>query len=56
MRATDDATRSLKTEVAFARADLRKLERDENAAAEALEAARTRLAEAELKLAEQQSS
>ncbi|MNE08666.1 hypothetical protein D3C80_1013200 [compost metagenome] len=55
-RPVDEATRALKTEVAFARADLRKLERDESAAAEALEAARTRLAEAELKLAEQQSS
>ena len=53
-RPVDEATRALKTEVAFARADLRKLERDASAAAEALEAARTRLAEAEQKLAEQQ--
>jgi len=52
-RPVDEATRALKTEVAFARADLRKLERDESATAEALEAARTRLAEAETKLAEQ---
>ncbi|MNY38907.1 hypothetical protein D3C86_1735630 [compost metagenome] len=52
-RPVDEATRALKTEVAFARADLRKLERDETATAEALEAARTRLAEAETKLAEQ---
>src|SRR5690606_8678036 len=51
-RPVDDATRALKTEVAFARADLRKLERDDGAAAEALEAARTRLNEAERKLEE----
>ncbi|WP_369959691.1 electron transport complex subunit RsxC [Pseudomonas benzenivorans] len=49
-RPVDDATRALKTEVAFARADLRKLERDGGATAEALEAARRRLAEAEDKL------
>jgi len=53
-RPVDEATRALKTEVAFARADLRKLERDESATAEALQAARARLAEAETKLAEQQ--
>ncbi|HEY6610856.1 MAG TPA: electron transport complex subunit RsxC, partial [Pseudomonas sp.] len=53
-RPVDDTTRALKTEVAFARADLRKLERDESATAEALQAARARLAEAETKLAEQQ--
>ena len=53
-RPVDDATRALKTEVAFARADLRKLERDDNAEPAALEAARTRLTEAEGKLAEQQ--
>lgn len=55
-RPVDEATRALKTEVAFARADLRKLERDENADPAALEAARARLAEAEQKLAEQQSA
>ena len=43
----DDQQRALKTEVAFARADLRKLERDDSAAADALEVARKRLAEAE---------
>ncbi|MNG06014.1 Electron transport complex subunit RsxC [compost metagenome] len=52
----DETLRALKTEVAFARADLRKLERDENAAAQALDTARARLAEAEQKLAEHQSS
>ncbi|WP_079202738.1 electron transport complex subunit RsxC [Pseudomonas sp. CC6-YY-74] len=46
----DDATRALKTEVAFARADLRKLERDESSATDALAAARQRLVEAEQKL------
>ena len=51
----DAELKALKTEVAFARADLRKLERDENAAAEALDAARTRLSAAEQKLAERQS-
>ncbi|MCQ4349003.1 electron transport complex subunit RsxC [Pseudomonas stutzeri] len=55
-RPVDEATRALKTELAFARADLRKLERDENADPAALEAARARLAEAEQKLAEQQSA
>ncbi|MFI8747386.1 electron transport complex subunit RsxC [Pseudomonas sp. NPDC077186] len=50
----DEKFKALKTEVAFARADLRKLERDDNAAAEALEQARTRLTEAERKLAEYQ--
>ena len=50
----DEQQRALKTEVAFARADLRKLERDENAAAQALDSARVRLAEAERKLAEYQ--
>jgi electron transport complex protein RnfC len=49
---TDDATRSLKTEVAFARADLRKLERDESSATDALAAARQRLEQAEQKLQE----
>ena len=51
----DDTLKALKTEVAFARADLRKLERDENAPADALEQARTRLADAEHKLAEHQA-
>src|SRR5690606_2237377 len=51
-----DATlKALKTEVAFARADLRKLERDESANPEALDAARTRLGEAERKLVEHQN-
>jgi electron transport complex protein RnfC len=50
----DEKFKALKTEVAFARADLRKLERDESAASEALEQARNRLAEAERKLAEYQ--
>jgi electron transport complex protein RnfC len=48
----DDATRTLKTEVAFARADLRKLERDASSASDALAAARQRLAHAEQKLQE----
>ncbi|SDT93477.1 electron transport complex protein RnfC [Pseudomonas pohangensis] len=47
----DEQQRALKTEVAFARADLRKLERDGSAAAQALDSARTRLAEAERQLA-----
>ncbi len=51
----DEALKALKTEVAFARANLRKLERDENTATEALDAARTRLSAAEQKLTEQQS-
>ena len=51
----DETTRALKTEAAFARADLRKLERDENAAAEALEQARSRLTEAERQLTQHQS-
>ena len=50
----DAELKALKTEVAFARADLRKLERDDNTVSEALELARTRLAEAERKLAEYQ--
>jgi electron transport complex protein RnfC len=49
-RPVDDLTRTLKTDVAFARADLRKLERDTNSETSALEAARTRLSEAERKL------
>ncbi len=55
-RPIDEATRTLKTEVAFARADLRKLERDENASADAIEPARLRLAEAERKLHEHQNA
>ena len=51
----DEATRALKTEVAFARADLRKLERDDGSAADALTAARQRLADAEQQLAEHQT-
>ncbi|TNF06449.1 MAG: electron transport complex subunit RsxC, partial [Pseudomonadales bacterium] len=51
----DAEQKALKTEVAFARADLRKLERDDSAAADALEQARSRLAEAERKLAEYQT-
>ena len=51
-RPVDEATRALKTEVAFARADLRKLERDDSSAAEALTAARERLAQAESRLQE----
>ncbi|MBB6341235.1 electron transport complex protein RnfC [Pseudomonas fluvialis] len=50
----DDALRALKTDVAFARADLRKLERDETASSEALDAARTRLAATEQALAAHQ--
>lgn len=50
----DEALRALKTELAFARADLRKLERDEQAASEALDAARARLAAAEQALAAHQ--
>ena len=48
----DEATRALKTEVAFARADLRKLERDDSSAADALAVARQRLADAERQLQE----
>lgn len=50
-RPVDDATRQLKTELAFARAELRKLERTENPEPAALDAARAKLAEAERKLA-----
>lgn len=50
----DADLKAFKTEVAFARADLRKLERDDNTTADALEQARTRLSEAERKLAEYQ--
>ncbi|MBM7060485.1 electron transport complex subunit RsxC [Pseudomonas sp. UL073] len=54
-RPIDEITRALKTELAFARADLRKLERDPQADATALQAAQTRLAEAEHKLQEHQN-
>lgn len=46
----DEATRALKTELAFARADLRKLERDDSSDAAILAAARQRLAQAEQQL------
>lgn len=46
----DEATRALKTELAFARADLRKLERDDSSDATVLAAARQRLAQAEQQL------
>ena len=49
-RPVDELTRALKTEIAFARADLRKLERDEASEASAIEAAQARLNEAESKL------
>ncbi|WNF48328.1 electron transport complex subunit RsxC [Pseudomonas sp. SG20056] len=52
----DETTRALKTEVAFARADLRKLERDDNSAADALATARQRLADAERQLQEHAGS
>src|SRR5690606_4680845 len=51
-RPVDDATRQLKTDLAFARAELRKLERTEDADPAALDAARAKLTEAERKLAE----
>ena len=52
----DERQRELKTEVAFARADLRKLERDEQTEPTTLEAARLRLSEAERQLADYQQS
>ncbi|WP_417661323.1 electron transport complex subunit RsxC [Pseudomonas sp.] len=55
-RPADEATRALKTEVAFARADLRKLERDDNVEAAALEAARSRLTTAEQALSAHQAA
>ena len=55
-RPIDEQTRALKTEVAFARADLRKLERDANSDAGLVEAARQRLNEAERKLQEHTDS
>jgi len=55
-RPIDEQARALKTEVAFARADLRKLERDADSDAALVEAARLRLSEAELKLQEHTDS
>ncbi|WP_407295786.1 electron transport complex subunit RsxC [Stutzerimonas zhaodongensis] len=52
----DEQTRALKTEVAFARADVRKLERDDQRDADAIEHARARLSEAERKLLEHTQS
>lgn len=46
----DEQQRALKTELAFARADLRKLERDESSSEAQLSAARQRLSEAERQL------
>lgn len=48
----DERLRELKTDVAFARADLRKLERDPASAAASLESARARLQAAEQRLTE----
>ncbi|WP_312232622.1 electron transport complex subunit RsxC [Stutzerimonas nitrititolerans] len=55
-RPIDEQARALKTEVAFARADLRKLERDADSDADLVEAARQRLNEAERKLQEHTDS
>ncbi|WP_312289340.1 electron transport complex subunit RsxC [Stutzerimonas nitrititolerans] len=55
-RPIDEQARALKTEVAFARADLRKLERDADSDAYLVEAARQRLNEAERKLQEHTDS
>ncbi|MDH2243461.1 electron transport complex subunit RsxC [Pseudomonas sp. GD03909] len=52
----DERQRALKTELAFARADLRKLERDESAEPSVMDAARARLSEAERQMAEYQDS
>ncbi|MCW3149999.1 electron transport complex subunit RsxC, partial [Stutzerimonas stutzeri] len=52
----DERLRALKTEVAFARADLRKLERDASTADDLLESTRARLQAAEQQLAEYQDS
>ena len=49
-RPVDELTRTLKTELAFARADLRKLERNDASDPEALAVAQLRLSEAEHKL------
>lgn len=51
-RPVDPRTRELKTELAYARAALKKLERLANADAAALDAARTRLSAAERALTE----
>ncbi|MBA1272148.1 electron transport complex subunit RsxC [Stutzerimonas azotifigens] len=51
-RPIDEVTRALKTELAYARADLQRLERDDAVAADELEAARIRLTEAERRLSE----
>ena len=51
-RPVDDATRALKTEQAFARAEVRKLERADNPDPAALEAAKDRVTAVERKLAE----
>lgn len=55
-RPIDEQARALKTEVAFARADLRKLERDADSEAAVVVAARQRLGEAERKLQEHTDS
>ncbi|MFV0455318.1 MAG: electron transport complex subunit RsxC [Pseudomonas sp.] len=55
-RPIDEQARALKTEVAFARADLRKLERDTGSDAALVEAARQRLSDAERKLQEHTDS
>ncbi|SUD83624.1 electron transport complex protein RnfC [Stutzerimonas stutzeri] len=55
-RPIDEQARALKTEVAFARADLRKLERDADSDAALVETARQRLNEAERKLQEHTDS
>ena len=55
-RPIDEQTRALKTDVAFARADLRKLERADDSDSAAIEAARQRLHEAERKLQEHTDS
>ncbi len=55
-RPIDEQARALKTEVAFARADLRKLERDADSDTALVEAARQRLDQAERKLQEHTDS
>ncbi|MCU1716071.1 electron transport complex subunit RsxC [Pseudomonas sp. 5P_3.1_Bac2] len=54
-RPIDEVSRGLKTELAFARADLRKLERDPNSAPETLTAAQARIASIEQQLHEHQA-
>jgi Na+-translocating ferredoxin:NAD+ oxidoreductase subunit C len=49
-RPVDELTRALKTDLAFARAELRKLQRDEASEASAIETAQVRLSEVERKL------